>query len=512
MDPDQQAILDVINEGKSVFISGGGGTGKTHLIRYIRQENIDECVACAPTWVAAHLFGGESLNKALKIAPTVTYKMIYADNGEIDPDWAEQELKPRGIKKIKMLILDEISMISGDMLMIIDKKLQIINKSSARFGGAQVIASGDFAQLTPIPKVVKYQYAFEAPCWIFNKTLYPLRVPHRQRAEDMVNALNNIRYGGDYSFFEPRVTSPEKIAQIEKDNPDIIKIAPHRATCDAINRKMLAKLPGTSFGFRAIDISSSGNIVKTAESSNFSTSHLLVLKRNAKMLLIKSLEPKRTFYNGKILYIDKFEKFNCVENQPMGEDAIPNKIYATCLYDALSPESKATLKFYNQSRNRHVFDRLLEKFTPENKINLYSVTGRLSDGTLRVIRPYADIIDSKGFIVALRIQLPILLGYAITYHRGQGLEFDSTMLYLGGVFDPCMPYMGLSRCRTFDKLFIIGQLPDKNLTDQKLIRFIRKVEKGEEEEIDPELLKLPTLSEELVHNFFASPVLGLNVS
>lgn len=133
----QALALATIVDGKNTFLSGPGGSGKTHLMRAVialarsvQKSQADEAIACtASTGVAAsHLSGGMTVHSFI-------------------------ERVRRGVINaalLKLLILDEISMVTADLFERLSGVLQNKRLDTRPFGGVQLIIVGDFFQLAPI--------------------------------------------------------------------------------------------------------------------------------------------------------------------------------------------------------------------------------------------------------------------------------------------------------------------------------------------------------------------------
>lgn len=193
-------------EGKSFFLTGGAGTGKTYTLRSIiklLRENKKRVAVTACTGIAAQQFGSEA--KTLHSFAGYSF-----ETNQFDP-------LNRNWNNFDVLIIDEISMLSSIEFNVIEKSAQVARGNDLPMGGMQVISCGDFYQLPPTyntnPKpdrdgnirkstnVVRGQsrnnvvkYAFSTSRW---DTVFPLMVNltkvHRQKHMDFINILNRIR-------------------------------------------------------------------------------------------------------------------------------------------------------------------------------------------------------------------------------------------------------------------------------------------------------------------------------
>ncbi|MDQ7046887.1 MAG: AAA family ATPase [Sulfurovum sp.] len=148
----QKTALDILKSGKNVFITGSAGTGKTYLLnlytQYLKERRVYPTIV-APTGIAASHLGGQTIHSffSLGIRDSI-------DEGYVDFLLDKKYLKSR-FSKLKLLIIDEVSMISPEIFSSMDLILRGFKGTDAPFGGVQVVISGDFFQLPPVSKVPK---------------------------------------------------------------------------------------------------------------------------------------------------------------------------------------------------------------------------------------------------------------------------------------------------------------------------------------------------------------------
>jgi energy-coupling factor transporter ATP-binding protein EcfA2 len=145
LNSEQQAALEKIKQGGNYIILGNAGTGKSTLLRHL-HEAIPEAVFVAPTGAAARLIGGVTINSLFRIPPQPYIT-----------DWSMGVISNKStrktIKAIKVLIVDEISLVRSDIFAAMDYRLRQYAPegcSNLPFGGRQIILCGDFFQLPPV--------------------------------------------------------------------------------------------------------------------------------------------------------------------------------------------------------------------------------------------------------------------------------------------------------------------------------------------------------------------------
>ena len=168
---EQKRVLDLVaKQSKSVFFTGSAGTGKSVLMKAIiaelRKKYIKEpdriavtastgLAACNIGGVTLHSFGGIGLGK--EDVPTLVKKIK-----------RNQKAKNRWLRT-KILIIDEISMVDGDLFDKLEGIARSMRNNGRAFGGIQLVITGDFFQLPPVPdydnKARGAKFAFDATTW-----------------------------------------------------------------------------------------------------------------------------------------------------------------------------------------------------------------------------------------------------------------------------------------------------------------------------------------------------------
>jgi len=152
LDERQREVLRLVLAGSNVFFTGCAGTGKSLLldsiVRSLRDRYRDEkafrraVVITAPTGVAACNVSGQTLHSALGIGVPSTYRHF---------DRAQSDSNAARIRAWKVLIIDEVSMLSAEFLEQLDRVLRAVRGVDRPAGGLQIVLAGDFHQVGAPP-------------------------------------------------------------------------------------------------------------------------------------------------------------------------------------------------------------------------------------------------------------------------------------------------------------------------------------------------------------------------
>lgn len=402
----QNNALNILKTGNNIFITGSAGTGKTYLLNqfifYLKSRKIIPTVV-APTGIAASHLQGQTIHSFFSLG--------IADN--IDDYYIESMLEKKYLQtrfsKLKVLIIDEISMVSPEIFSSIDKILRAFKKNNNAFGGVQTILSGDFFQLPPISKVPKEKrFAWQSPSWkeLELKTCY-LEEKFRQDDNVLISILDEIR-SGDVSQNSYNLLNSRHHKDLGIDFSPT-KLYTHNIDVDRINADELSKINNPAHLFKYKSEGTAKNVQKIFNSSLVLEE--IGLKKDAVVMFIKN-NNELGFVNGTTGVVVDFDK----------ETGFP--IVKTS-YGSLIKVG-------------------LEDWTIEN---------------------------DKENIVAKVSQIPLKLAWAITIHKSQGMTLDSAEIDLSKTFEVGQGYVALSRIKSIEGLRLMG-LNDKALSVDPLILHI----------------------------------------
>jgi len=426
---EQNLIFEKYIKGENIFITGVGGTGKTHLIHNIAnhaKENDKKFQICAMTGCAAVL-----LNCSANTLHS--WAGIGLARGNID-EVVNRVIKSRYRKKnwknIELLIIDEVSMLSEKILIILDIIAKKIKKNMKPFGGIQIIFAGDFHQLPPIGEdndILSKNFCFESEIW---NLLFPienqiqLKTIFRQKDPIYQKILQEIRDGrihkSSINILKQYIRIPDENMEIK---PPIL--LSRRKDVDEINLKNL-------------------NNLKTSE-KNFNLEDNIEIEDKYKY----------TFNNDEIQY-----ELNYLKNNILAESKLTLKIGAQVMCIA-NIDIEGTNAIVNGSQG------IIKDF-----INNYPLV-EFRNGETRIIKEHiwkSEIIPNIGIK-----QIPLIYAWAITIHKAQGLTLETGMIDVGkNVFECGQTYVALSRLVSLDGLYLIAFDPYKIKLFNKVIEFYKK--------------------------------------
>ncbi|MGN0190299.1 MAG: ATP-dependent RecD-like DNA helicase, partial [Candidatus Cryptobacteroides sp.] len=391
-----------VNEtGRSIFLTGKAGTGKTTFLKHITRTTAKRFVVLAPTGVAAINAGGTTIHSFF-LLPLCPYlpdvKELVTEYQMPRQSWNYRKDKLRIIRSLDLLIIDEISMVRADLLDAVDMVLRRIRRNSKPFGGVQLLMIGDAQQLSPVVRDNEKPYisqVYPSPYFFHSKALQALPYVtieltkvYRQKDEEFIKILNAVRDNRADGDILRRLNS--RVGAFG-DGEDVIMLTTHNAQADAVNRRKLDQLPGRSTVFEA-------DVQGDFPPNMYPAEDVLQLKPGAQVMFVKN-DPDGLYYNGKIAKVS---------------DVSPDGPVTVIDSGGQSIEVEA-VEWNN-------IQYVLDKESGEIRQNI--------TGTFR--------------------QLPVRIAWAITIHKSQGLTFDKVIINAGSAFAFGQVYVALSRCRSLE--------------------------------------------------------------
>ncbi|MBU2540042.1 AAA family ATPase [Patescibacteria group bacterium] len=276
----QEEALKIMKMGYNVFLTGPPGSGKTFLLnKYIDylKENDKSVAVTASTGIAATHMNGTTLHSwsGLGIKETLTKK-------DIQKLMKKSYLK-KHYKNTKILIIDEISMLTAAQFDAVDRACQQFKVSFMPFGGMQVICSGDLFQLPPISKSGEVKFVVESKAWknMDMKVCY-LEEQHRHKDKNLFDLLNHIRNNSVEESKKILMGRPQQDNFLEIPT----KLYTHNIDVDTVNSIELEKITGEEFIYH-MTATGKRDVINALKKSCLAPERL-VLKKGARVMFLKN--------------------------------------------------------------------------------------------------------------------------------------------------------------------------------------------------------------------------------
>lgn len=286
---EQSIALEFLRSGENIFLTGGAGSGKSHLIRsYLEEIDIKQTPILASTGAAAVLLGGRTFHSFFGLGimdggPDATFERGCKDG----------RLMAR-LRKVEGVIIDEISMIPGRALQVAESLAKKARESSLPWGGLRIVAVGDFAQLPPVDRIDgRHDWAFMNHVW--EETGFQSCVlSHNQRVHetDFLDVLDDIRQANVtdrvQEFLQDHVRN--------HDHDDLSpRLFPRRNQSESYNLSRLAEIPEPEEEFPTIYFGNDKHIAILMKSAPVPV--MLKLKKGCQVLFIQN-DPQKRWING----------------------------------------------------------------------------------------------------------------------------------------------------------------------------------------------------------------------
>lgn len=283
--------LDAFNQllsGENVFLSGAAGSGKSFLVKkFLGQFKKNEFPVLASTGAAAVLVGGRTFHSFFGLGimeggPERVFEKAKKDS----------RLKKR-VNQVEGIIIDEISMISGDVLDLAERICRLARGNEHPFGGLRVIAVGDFAQLPPVNKNGPRNWCFKHPVWDrvqFQNAI--LKTNHRTHDAEFLKVLGDVREGKVTDRVNEFLN--DKIRDHDESDSGI-RLFPFRKQSEDFNMRQLGKIDSQAEIFPTLYWGEEGRIEKMKDS--FPVPPELVLKVGAEVIFTQN-DPQKRWING----------------------------------------------------------------------------------------------------------------------------------------------------------------------------------------------------------------------
>jgi ATP-dependent DNA helicase PIF1 len=439
---EQLKVVELYRQSKNVFISGPGGTGKSHLIQYIYKDakqkgkNISVCATTGRaallldckaktihSWSGIGIASGDAMSIGMKIM----------NNKAKKSDWTETDI----------LIVDEVSMMSSKIFDMLNYIGKVIRKSSQPFGGIQLLFFGDFYQLPPVSKSedpYESMFCFESNEWFstFPKenTIILTKI-FRQKCQKYAKILNKLRVGViTFSGLELLKT------RVGLDTSNLLiqptKLFPVKRDVDNINKDCLSKIECKKHVFFSKTASIDELGITGKQLQNYQKLSKTDIDRELTYL-------EKNMNADKELELKVGAQVMCIVNLDL-ETEYPICNGSLGIVTDIINDTMVKVKFLN--------------------------------GCVRCIGPhYWKSELNEGIAIK---QIPLTLAWAMTIHKSQGATLDCAEINIGSnIFAAGQTYVALSRVKSLEGLYITSFDISKIRINKKVKEFYESFNKKE---------------------------------
>jgi ATP-dependent exoDNAse (exonuclease V) alpha subunit len=386
----QKQALAVMMSGANVFLTGAPGAGKTYVLNQFikRAERAGKRVAVtASTGIAASHLGGTTIHSWSGLGI-----IDFLSPEDLDRLGGADRLVKR-YNSVDVLVIDEVSMLHGQRLNMVNELAKVLRGNSEPFGGMQVILVGDLFQLPPVSRgngPIDFVHLSQA--WAeLNPSICYITEQHRQQGSDQLLGFLEAMRANDVNEDSGQIIT-ERIGRRPGEDEIITRLYSHNIDVESINQQHLKAIPDSSKRFAMQTKGSKAKIEQLMK--GMLTPEILELKVGAEVMFVAN-----NFAEG----------------------------------------------FVNGSRGRIIaFDK------GSNPVV------RLTNNRLITVEPHSWSLSEDGLVRAEVTQLPLRLAWAITIHKSQGMSLDAAEIDLSRAFTPGMGYVALSRVRSLDGLYLKG--------------------------------------------------------
>ncbi len=441
MNQEAQTALNIIEKtSANLFLTGKAGTGKTTFLKHLRDLSPKRMIVLAPTGIAAINAGGQTIHSFFQLPLSPYIPGTAFATGENNRRYKFSNAKRNIIRTLDLLVIDEISMVRGDLLDAVDDVMRRYRKHDRPFGGVQLLMIGDLHQLAPVTtgseEGLLRQY-YDTPYFFSSRALQQagyltveLKTVYRQQDDRFITLLNQIRtnQASDATLAElntryiPNFTPPKEA--------DYIRLTTHNSPAQQINEHELALLDSRQYTFQA-------EVEGDFPEMSYPTDYNMVLKEGAQIMFIKN-DPDHRFYNGMVGEIVNIDN------------------------DDITVRSKET-------QEQFVLERA--EWT-NSKYTLNEESMEIEEEVQGRFRQY-----------------PLRLAWAITIHKSQGLTFEHAIIDASHSFTHGQTYVALSRCKSLEGMVLSAPLSrGAIITDGQVDAFTQNIQPPTQENL--QLLEL----------------------
>ena len=419
LNAEQETALQLAARGANVFITGGAGVGKSFTLRRViaalhAKHGQASVAVTATTGIAGEPIQGQTVHG---FAGVWGATMPPKPGDKACERW----------RSAKALVIEEVSMLAAEFLDLLDSHARLARGNGASFGGLQLVLCGDFFQLPPC----KGKYAFTSAAWAAARitTVQLVRQVRQSSDPRFARMLARLRRG-TFTDVDKQLLLPYVVRPSHAPPPNVggvgapLQLHALREDAHRVNAHELEKLPGVGTTFAACDHwrgvpdGPEGDERRAALLEEMRLEPSLTTKKGAKVILTRNWETSCHVLDGDVMRVQLVQLVNGSRGVVIGH--APLDVGAEALSNGVPSET--------------LWELPVVRFeTPLGDV-------------IATVPPCKTTVGSAEEGGALdRIALPLMLAWAISIHKSQGMTLASAVMDLSRCFTQGQAYVGLSR-------------------------------------------------------------------
>ena len=481
---EQLRAFELFEQGRNVFVSGPGGSGKSFLIRYIVQSlyshghihQVTSTTGCSSILLSNQIHVGNT-GRPIVVKTIHSWSGIRLGKGteeEIIRNVMKNRKAVKEWKRVKTLVIDEISMLSEKLFSVLDTLGRTLRGVDRPFGGIQVVCLGDLYQLSPVGDYgdpASSNFCFESAAWNATFALnhhIELTTIYRQKDDVYKSILNEIRIGQLSDENQRLLKARVNQTYCAADHGGVVpmKIFATKEQVNRVNAAQYQRVEDTEHVLPMVYIRQAKRYVENGEiipeevvercralphedidmeckqlANNVPAETEIRLKRGVPVMCLVNLDVDAGIANGSLGVVVDFVASAVVASSD-GKGA------------SMSREMWPVVRFYN--------------------------------GVVKTMEPY---VWQSGEIPTVCVrQFPLTLAYANSIHKMQGASLDVCEMDLGAtIFAEHQIYVALSRVRSLEGVYLSAFHPHRIRVNPKVVafyaRFVRDTILEEDDEV-----------------------------